>query len=120
MTDDERLTYLKMIQEDIYVCSLDATFLQISKECALTATIKELEKKISDNEQKVEVIPLSVIDEIKAEIRDEAEFAYADFDRYKEEVLYVEPDELPDDDFRYGLERAFEIINRKVKEHKND
>lgn len=71
-----------------------------------------------DNAQKVDAVPMSVIDEIKAEIIDEAEFAYADFDSYKEEVLGVESDELPDDDFRYGLERAFEIINRKVKEHK--
>ena len=68
----------------------------------------------------VDAIPMSVIDEIKAEIIDEAEFAYADFDRYKEEVLCVESDELPDDDFRYGLERAFEIINRKVKEYTDD
>lgn len=55
---------------------------------------------------------LDVLDKIRAEILDEAEYAYADFDRYKEDILYAEPDELPDDDFRYGLERAAEIINK--------
>ena len=73
------------------------------------AEYKELISKLNGHDRQI-------LDEIKAEIIDEAEFAYADFDRYKEEVLGVESDELPDDDFRYGLERAFEIINRKVKE----
>ena len=54
----------------------------------------------------------AVLDKIRAEILDEAEYAYADFDRYKEDILHAEPDELPDDDFRYGLERAVEIINK--------
>lgn len=58
----------------------------------------------------------SIIDKIRAEILDEAEYAYADFDRYKEDILRSEPDELPDDDFRYGLERAVEIIDKYRKE----
>ena len=53
-----------------------------------------------------------VLDSIKAEILDEAEYAYADFDEYKYDILHAEPDELPDDDFRYGMERAVEIINK--------
>ena len=53
-----------------------------------------------------------VLDKIRAEILDEAEYAYADFDKYKEDILHSESDELPDDDFRYGLERAVEIINK--------
>ena len=56
-----------------------------------------------------------VLEKIKAEILDEAEYAYADFDKYKEDILYAEPDELPDDDFRYGLERAVEIIDKCIK-----
>lgn len=56
-----------------------------------------------------------VLEKIRAEILDEAEYAYADFDEYKEMVLYAEPDELPDDDFRYGMERAAEIINKYRK-----
>lgn len=63
------------------------------------------------DEEKIVVIN-DVLDKIRAEILDEAEYAYADFDRYKEDILHAEPDELPDDDFRYGLERAVEIINK--------
>jgi hypothetical protein len=55
---------------------------------------------------------IDVLDKIRAEIDDEADYAYADFDQYKEDILYAEPDELPDDDFRYGLRRAIEIINK--------
>lgn len=55
---------------------------------------------------------------IKEQIGEEAEFAYADFDRYKCEVLGVDTDELPDDDFRYGMRRAYEIINEHIKEVK--
>lgn len=137
MTKAERIGFLKMIKEDIHVCSLDANFYEIMKECALSETICELEKSVDDaptvnavseevytreynlrKETEMKEYKLKkAIDEIKAEIIDEADFAYADFDRYKEEVLGVESDELPDDDFRYGLERAFEIINRKVKEN---
>lgn len=58
-----------------------------------------------------------VIEKIKAEILEEAEYAYADFDEYKENILHAESDELPDDDFRYGLERAIEIINKYKAEN---
>lgn len=63
------------------------------------------------DEEKIVVIN-DVLDKIRAEILDEAEYAYADFEGYKEDILCAEPDELPDDDFRYGLERAVEIINK--------
>ena len=53
-----------------------------------------------------------MLDKLRAEILDEVEYAYADFDEYKENILHAESDELPDDDFRYGLERAVEIINK--------
>ena len=58
----------------------------------------------------------AVIDKIRAEILDEKEYAYADFEQYKIDYLgvdaeYVE-DELPQDDFRYGMERCVEIIDR--------
>lgn len=62
------------------------------------------------------LISIEVLDKIKAEILDEAEYAYADFDQYKEDILYAEPDELPDDDFRYGLRRAIEIIDKHKRE----
>ncbi|MBR6848772.1 MAG: hypothetical protein IKM88_00855 [Lachnospiraceae bacterium] len=48
--------------------------------------------------------------EIKRRIEEEAEYAYADFEQYKADVLNSEQDELPDDDFRYGMQRALEIV----------
>ena len=64
-------------------------------------------------------IPLdSVIEAIKAEIKDEAEFAYADFERYKVEYLGQDwedaYDSLPQDDYRYGMRRALEIICKHI------
>lgn len=53
-----------------------------------------------------------MLNKIRAKILDEAEYAYADFDKYKEDILYAEPDELPDDDFRFGMKRAVEIIDK--------
>ena len=59
------------------------------------------------------------IENIKAEIREEKEFAYADFEMYKVDYLgcdaeYVE-DELPNNDYRYGMERCLEIIRKHTK-----
>lgn len=58
---------------------------------------------------------LKTIPQIHNQISDEAEFAYADFEQYKIDVLQIEPqyveEELPNDDFRYGLERSSEILN---------
>lgn len=49
---------------------------------------------------------------LREDIRDEAEFAYADFDEYKYEVLGIDDvDDLPNDDYRYGMERALELID---------
>lgn len=58
----------------------------------------------------------NVLGKIRAEILEEKECAYADFDKYKVDYLgvdsrYVE-DELPYDDFRYGMERCIEIIDK--------
>ena len=61
----------------------------------------------------------NILDKIIAEIDDEADYAYADFDKYKEDILHAEADELPDDDFRYGLERAVEIIKKYKRESEN-
>ena len=58
------------------------------------------------------------LENITSEIREEKEFAYADFEQYKVDYLgcdaeYVE-DELPNDDYRYGMERCLEIINQHI------
>lgn len=61
-----------------------------------------------------EKISESVFKKIKAEIEDEKEAAYADFERYKVDYLGVDADDLPDDDFRYGMERALEIFYKHM------
>jgi hypothetical protein len=57
-----------------------------------------------------------ILDKIRAEIIEEKDFAYADFEQYKVDCLGVDAeyaeDELPQDDFRYGMERAIEIIDK--------
>ena len=57
-----------------------------------------------------------VLDELRAEIAEEKEHAYADFERYKVEYLGQDwedaLDSLPQDDFRYGMERCIDIIDK--------
>lgn len=64
----------------------------------------------------VEMCKVDVLGKIRAEILEERECAYADFERYKVEYLGQDEedvlDSLPQDDFRYGMERAIEIINK--------
>lgn len=45
MTKDERLNWLKQIEKDINVCSLDATFEETAKSCAIRSAIEELEER---------------------------------------------------------------------------
>ena len=45
MTKDERLNWLKQIEKDINVCSLDATFDETAKSCAIRSAIEELEER---------------------------------------------------------------------------
>ena len=71
-------------------------------------------------EEENPTIPLSVIGDIKAKICEEQECAYADFERYKVEYLGQDwedvLDSLPQDDFRYGMQRCIEIINKHIAE----
>ena len=64
----------------------------------------------------VQAIPLDKIKQAREQIIDEKDFAYADFEQYKDEVLHAESDELPDDDFRYGMERCLEILDKLIAE----
>lgn len=48
-----------------------------------------------------------VLDKIKDEIVEEKEYAYADFERYNEDL-----GQDWEDDFRYGMERCVEIIDK--------
>ena len=81
---------------------------------SLKSKIKSLcyKGEITEKERDRIIHAVDSYDKIIEQIEDEAEYAYADFDKYKEDILYAEPDELPDDDFRYGLRRAIEIIRR--------
>lgn len=65
------------------------------------------------------------LDKIRAEILEEKEYAYANFEAYKIDYLMQDEedvlDSLPQDDFRYGMERAIEIIDKyKEKASKNE
>lgn len=64
-----------------------------------------------------------VLDKIRAEILEEKECAYADFERYKVEYLGQDSedvlDSLPQDDFRYGMERCIDIIDKYKAESEN-
>ena len=55
MTREERLGLLKQIEKDIYVPSLESTFLDDAKSCAIHSAIEELEQE-------------QVLDKIRAEI----------------------------------------------------
>ena len=59
---------------------------------------------------------LGAIDVIKTEIKEERECAYADFERYKVDYLGQDwedvIDSLPTDEYRYGMERTLEIIEK--------
>ena len=63
---------------------------------------------------------MKVLEKIRAEILEEKECAYADFERYKVDYLGQDwedaYDSLPQDDFRYGMERCIEIINKYMAE----
>ena len=56
-----------------------------------------------------------ILDRVRKELLEEKECAYADFERYKVEYLGQDwedvLDSLPQDDFRYGMERFIEIID---------
>lgn len=45
MTRDERLDLLKQIEKDIYVSSIESTFLEDAKSCAIHSVIEELEQE---------------------------------------------------------------------------
>lgn len=45
MTKAERLKLLKQIEKDIHVCSIDSTFLDDAKSCAIHSAIEELESE---------------------------------------------------------------------------
>ena len=61
---------------------------------------------------------LQAYEKIIEQIDDEADYAYANFEEYKYTVLGAEPDDSPDDDFRYGMKRAIDIIRSTIRSNK--
>ena len=56
-----------------------------------------------------------VFDDIKTEINEEREFAYADFDAYNEELLGFDDTDICDrDSCDIGLGRAIQIVNKHI------
>lgn len=64
----------------------------------------------------IEMCKVDIFGKLRAEILEEKECAYADFERYKVEYLGQDLedalDSLPQDEFRYGMERAIELIDK--------
>ena len=88
-----------------------------------TITEKKLSKKELEEILRKGMKYSNLLDKIKKareQIIDEKDFAYANFEQYKEEVLCIEPDELPDDDYRYGMERCIEILDKYKAEMENE
>lgn len=115
MTREEAI---KNIKEHCYFANL----IPQAKE-ALDMAIEALEQEPKSEWQKDHEILKAysdgangVLDELKAEIAEEKEHAYADFERYKVEYLGQDwedaLDSLPQDDFRCGMERCVDIINK--------
>lgn len=61
---------------------------------------------------------------IREQMCEEKNCAYADFERYKVEYLGQDwedvSDSLPQDDYRYGMERCIEIIDIAITELKGE
>ncbi len=79
--------------------------------------IEEIRYYCADSEEIIKALEQeSILDKLRAEIAEEKEHAYADFERYKVEYLGQDwedaLDSLPQDDFRYGLERAIGLIDK--------
>lgn len=68
------------------------------------------------DEQNLAMKQEPILEKIKEEILEEKDCAYADFERYKVEYLGQDWEEVydspPQDDFRYGMERCIDIIDK--------
>ena len=100
MTLDEAIKHCMDIAETQEMCSN-------GKKCAeehrqLAEWLKELQRYHEAWEK------------IKEQIKEEAYWANSDFEEYKTDILGVDIADIPGDDFRYGLERAIDIINKEL------
>lgn len=90
-----------------------------NQECNIDTSVKIGDCKRSFNLDSMNTPTTISINRIKAlihQLNDEKEYAYADFDEYKVSVLGIEADELPEDEYRYGIERCLQLLNRLIAE----
>ena len=92
MTEEKAIKKLEWALDNNTIEEVDSAYDYI---IAVQVAIKALKQKF-------------ILDKIKAEILEEKEYAYADFERYAVEYL----DQEWEDDFRYGMERCLDIIDK--------
>lgn len=69
------------------------------------------------NAPTVKAVPIYKLKNLVDKLQDEKDYAYADFDEYKMDVLGCEDvDDLPNDDYRFGLNRAIELLQVLIAE----
>lgn len=74
-------------------------------------------------EQQPKTVSIDKLKNLIEKLQDEKDYAYANFDEYKLDVLGCDDiDDLPNDDFRFGLCRAIELLQLLIAESegKND
>lgn len=65
----------------------------------------------------VKAIPIYKLKNLVDKLQDEKDYAYADFDEYKiVELCCDDVDDLPNDDYRFGLNRAIELLQLLIVE----
>jgi len=69
------------------------------------------------NAPTVKAVPIYKLKNLVDRLQDEKDYAYANFDKYKIEVLCCDDVyDLPDDDYRFGLDRAIELLQLLIAE----
>ncbi len=73
--------------------------------------------RIISKRQTVNIIPIDKLKKLVDKLQDEKDYAYANFDEYKLDVLGCDDvDDLPNDDYRFGLNRAIELLQLLIAE----
>lgn len=113
MTNERAIEIFKEIKAE---CEAKQT--ELSKQVFIHEGIEALDVAIKVLERE------PILEKIRAEIVEEKEYAYADFKRYKVEYLGQDwedaYDSLPQDDFRYGMERCIDIIDKYKAESEDE
>lgn len=89
MTREERLKLLKQIEKDIYVCSIESTFLDDAKSCAIHSIIEELEQEPCEDAVSRNAIT-KTLNEMDRYIADELTLCGSDNKFPKNEVFIVD------------------------------